>query len=116
MGFGDRIKAGREKKGLTLKQLKERSGVTISTLHDYESGAAKKMDALNLMAICKALDISPTWIMMAKEPPKSNELTQEQQELLELYEALKEEEREGLKQLMRSIYSSRIVEPVPNKK
>ena len=116
MGFGDRIKARREEKDLTLKQLKERSSVAISTLHDYESGTAKRMDALNLIVICKALDVSPMWIMMGKEPPQRNELTQEQQELLKLYDALKDEEREGLKTLLRSVYGSRIVEPPPPKK
>jgi transcriptional regulator with XRE-family HTH domain len=54
--LGINIRTLREKKGWSLKKLKEISGVGYSTLHDIESGKSQNITSTNLEKVAKALD------------------------------------------------------------
>jgi transcriptional regulator with XRE-family HTH domain len=54
--LGINIRTLREKKGWSLKKLKEISGVGYATLHDIESGKSQNITSTNLAKVAKALD------------------------------------------------------------
>ena len=54
--FGDRLKAIREARGYTKKELSEKSGVNVNTIRSYEDGS-RLPNVANFEWLCKALNV-----------------------------------------------------------
>lgn len=68
------IRELRKVKKLTLHQLSELSGVSVTQIHDFETGKRdiKNMTVKNFMALCKALDVEPWEIYGGKENERNS--------------------------------------------
>lgn len=61
--FGERVKQARLAKGLTQKELSEKTNVSEATISRWESGDISAMRCNALFPLCKALDIDPNILL-----------------------------------------------------
>ena len=61
--LGERIKALRKEKGLSLEQLAEIIGTSRQTVHRYETGAISNIPSEKIEAMARALETSPSKLM-----------------------------------------------------
>lgn len=63
------IKNLRKEKGLTLHQLSDLSGISVTQIHGVESGRIKleNMTVKNFMALCDALEVDAKEVYKGKE-------------------------------------------------
>lgn len=78
--LGKRIKQAMESKNMKQYELAEKTYITQTTISRYITGE-RTPDAINLKAICEALDVSADWLL---------EIRENQQEELKRIEKLKE--------------------------
>lgn len=62
------IKKAREAKGLSFSDLHRLTGISRTTLHDYESGRSKP-GARELLRLCEILEASPNRLLLGTETP-----------------------------------------------
>lgn len=67
MTIGERLRQARKKAGITQSELARRAKVTPSAISQIESGLSKKPDAINLLKIARALDVTPDWLITGKD-------------------------------------------------
>lgn len=63
MNIGDRIKAARVEKGLTLEQLGKAAGIGKTTILRYETGVITNIPSDRIERIAEALSVSPAYLM-----------------------------------------------------
>lgn len=63
MDMGQKIKALREQKGLTLEELGNKVGVGKSTVRKWETGIISNMKRDKIAKVASALDVSPSYLM-----------------------------------------------------
>lgn len=68
MDIKDIIKKRRLEKGLTMKELAEKIGVSEATISRWESGEISNMKHKGIILLADVLDISPNVIMGWEEP------------------------------------------------
>lgn len=90
MEIKDIIRKRREELNLTYEQLGKMVGVGKSTVRKWETGMIENMRRDNIVALSKALNISPAVIMGWEdiEPSKNLELSQDETKLLSNYKRL----------------------------
>ena len=116
MTLGERIRAARNAKGLTQKQLAEKIGAKHNSISDWENDK-NCPDTSTIQHLCQALDCEPNYFLgsdLAEEPPELSESAlraafwggatglspEEEDELWEdvrSYAAFKRRQREGKK-------------------
>lgn len=70
MDIKDIIKNKRIEKGLTMKELAEKVGVSEATISRWESGEISNMKHKGIILLANALDISPNVIMGWEDLPE----------------------------------------------
>lgn len=68
MNMGDRIRALRTQKGMTLDELGEKVGVRKSAIYKYEKGLVVNLKRDTIEKLAQALDVSPTVLMGLDDP------------------------------------------------
>ncbi len=63
MDMGQKIKALREKKGMTLEELGDKVGVGKSTVRKWETGIIANMKRDKIAKVANALDVTPSYLM-----------------------------------------------------
>lgn len=99
--LGERIRQLREANGWSQGFLARKIGVSRPTVTQWESGDTKNIKHKNLLALCKALDISLETLLtgksqsqVAEEPQRYGEqMTEEERVLLEKFRALNNGDR-----------------------
>lgn len=72
--FAERFKAAREKSGLTLKELKDRIGVSVSALSHYANGA--NLPPLDVAAkLANELSVSLDWLCGINKDDQTSSIT-----------------------------------------
>ena len=61
--IGDRIRAARIKKNMTLEDVARRAGVTRQTIQKYETGIITNIPSDKIEAIAAALHVTPAYLM-----------------------------------------------------
>lgn len=61
MTVGERVKALREKLGITQEEFSQRLGTTRNTITNYEANRRVPMDA-TIKSICREFDVNERWI------------------------------------------------------
>lgn len=94
MNINNIIKSRRLELGLTYEELGKKIGVGKSTVRKWETGLIENIKRDNIIALSKALDISPS-IIMGWDDTNSNEvsethLSESQIELLNIFNKLNE--------------------------
>ena len=69
MTFGEKIKALRLQRGMTLEQVGERVGVGKSTVRKWESGQIANMRRDKIALLAKALGVEPSYLMGWDDEP-----------------------------------------------
>lgn len=82
------IKKRREELGLTYEELGKKVGVGKSTVRKWEIGAIENMRRDSIVALAKALDISPAVIMGWNTKEEAITLSNNEKQLLENYNKL----------------------------
>lgn len=65
MGFSERLKAARDKRGWTQKELAEHAGVSVVTVQNCESGSG--VNSKTIVRIAKALQVSIDYLLLDQE-------------------------------------------------
>jgi phage repressor protein C with HTH and peptisase S24 domain len=63
MNWHRRLTAAREARNIKKSAFAKLVGVSAPTVTDWESGQTKMIEGANLMRVCAALAISPTWLL-----------------------------------------------------
>lgn len=82
------IKKRREELGLTYEELGKKIGVGKSTVRKWEIGAIENMRRDSIVALAKALDISPAVIMGWNTKEETLTLSNDEKQLLDNYNKL----------------------------
>lgn len=61
MTVGERVKALREKLGITQEEFSQRLGTTRNTITNYETNRRAPMDA-TIKSICREFDVNEEWL------------------------------------------------------
>ncbi len=65
--LGDRLKSARKKIGMSQVELAKKTGLSKSTICNYENGKREKVSTPVIMALCDALGVSPYYLQGWKE-------------------------------------------------
>lgn len=96
MSVGQRIKAAREQKSMTLDEVAKRCETTKQTIFKYENEIVTNIPYDKIVLLSKALDVSPSYLFgweEKKETPSKLELTEGEQLLLNLFRQIPEEQQ-----------------------
>ena len=91
-------------RGITEKECLLRAGVNTSLLTDWKKGRFKYPSYDKMVKIAQYLDISLDYLLTGIEPPPK-ELTEDQHELLKLYDALTEVQKAEIRGYLRGMSS-----------
>lgn len=84
--IGRRIKEERDRKGMSLQDIADLTGVARSTVQRYETGRIAKIKLPVIESIARSLGVRPEWIIGKTESPYSN--NDDTSVLLSYYELL----------------------------
>lgn len=93
MGLGKRLAEIINSRHLKISQVAADANVSASTLYSIIDRDNKKIDIDVLLSICKALDVSTDYILYDDVQEKSDSLTPEHQNLLNLYDKLHDDDK-----------------------
>jgi transcriptional regulator with XRE-family HTH domain len=65
MSIGQRVRQARQARDLTIEQQAQRAGLTLSTFSDMERDDTRHPRASTLVALARALDMPPFWLVDA---------------------------------------------------
>ena len=68
MSSGERIKEAREDLHISQSELAKRARVTKSAVSQWENGSTRELKAGHLLAVAKALNVSPDWLVTGRGP------------------------------------------------
>jgi transcriptional regulator with XRE-family HTH domain len=116
---GKRVRALRKTLGLTQVILAQKVGVSQPAISDIESGDTKSMMGPTLSKLAKVLGTNADWLLTGKGTPNRTQDTGlSESELLELFRAMNDADREALLQVARSMHKGgspapSVVDPFP---
>lgn len=87
-----RIRDIRKQRGLTMKELGQKIGVTESAIGMYET-EKRKPNYQVLLQIAEVLDTTVLDLLGAEQPKEGEHLTEEESQLIQLFRAVPEEDR-----------------------
>lgn len=93
MEIGTLIKEKRVEKNMTMKDLADLMDVSEGTISRWESGDIKNIKRKKIIKLSEVLDISIYTIMGWPEPSSKSQLCQEEQQLLDRYNMLDQEDQ-----------------------
>jgi transcriptional regulator with XRE-family HTH domain len=70
--FGDRLRMARQAKGLTLRQVSEAGGISVTYLSDLERGALRNPTLDTLTGIARALGVSINDLLGVSDPAETD--------------------------------------------
>lgn len=88
MDIGQKIKALREEKGMTLEELGDKVGVGKSTVRKWETGMIANMRRDKIAKVAEALDTDPSFLMgWEKENATANNLMKTYNNMVDMPDA-----------------------------
>lgn len=104
---GNNIKKCRKEKGLTLKELADKIGLTEATVQKYEAGNIKKIDVEMLKKIADALEVLPEnlteWDKGEYEKYREARRGTEEGKVIKMYSQLTLGHKKAVQALMKSL-------------
>lgn len=91
--IGYRVRALREKRGLTQDQLAKKAGITQGTLSLIESDKTETPSGRTMAALCAVLQTTPDFLVAGAGDPDSIDAAIQEHELVFLWRDLPEEGR-----------------------
>ena len=102
MTIGQRIRAARESKGMTLDEVARCCNTTKQTIFKYENGIVTNIPYEKIALLSKTLDVSPSYLFgwAEKETPVAPEYDEGTKKLIDAIVALPPEKKKALADLM----------------
>lgn len=99
----DRLKEALQMRGMTPKQLSDKSGLYLSTIYRYLNGERiPKTDSIEIMA--NVLRVSPAWLLGYEVPPDLPDLTLTKDDnLIVLIEQLRPTDRDAVEAIVKAL-------------
>ena len=97
MTIGQRIRAARERREMTLDEVAQRCNTTKQTIFKYENEIVTNIPYDKIVLLSNALDVSPSYLFgwdEKKDSPSELQLTEGETKVLELFRRIPEE-RQG---------------------
>lgn len=85
---GDRIRALRKERDLTIRQVADAVGTGVGTIGDLETGKAENPRGDTLLALAKFFKVTPTWLQTGKGERDVMARNEDEEMLLDLFRAL----------------------------
>ena len=102
MSVGQRIKAAREQKNLTLDEVAKRCETTKQTIFKYENEIVTNIPYDKIVLLSKALDVTPSYLFGWEEKyPREPQLTEVEKLMLELFRRIPEDKQSEALDLLR---------------
>ena len=103
MTIGQRIKAARERKDMTLDEVAKRCNTTKQTIFKYENEIVTNIPYDKIVLLANALDVSPSYLFgwVEKKYPSEPQLTEVERLALELFRKIPEDKQEEALDLLR---------------
>lgn len=105
MTIGQRIKAARERKDLTLDEVAKLCNTTKQTIFKYENEIVTNIPYDKIVLLSNALDVSPSYLFGWDEKessPSEPELTEGEQMLIDLFRQVPEDKKQLVLQMIRA--------------
>ena len=105
MSVGQRIKAAREKRDLTLEEVAKRCETTKQTIYKYENDIVTNIPYEKIVLLSKALDVSPSYLFgwdKKENSPSEPVLTEGEKAVLELFNRIPEDQQKLVLQMIRA--------------
>ena len=110
MSVGQRIRAARERKQLTLEEVAKRCKTTKQTIFKYENEIVTNIPYDKLELLIVALDVSPAylfgWGEKKDESPSESQLTEGEKMWLDLIRKMPEDFRQRTYEMIRTALDS----------
>ena len=100
--IGDRLKALRLQKGLTLEEVGKVLGIVRQTYYRYETGDVSHIPLPNVEKLAVFFGVTPAYLCGWSEPKKEIVLTQEESRLIESFRKLDPASQEMILDLIES--------------
>ncbi len=105
MSVGQRIKAARERRNMTLDEVAKRCETTKQTIFKYENEIVTNIPYDKIVLLSKALDVTPSYHFgweEKKSSPSEPQLTEGEKLLLELFNKVPEDQQQLVLQMIRA--------------
>ena len=109
MSVGQRIKAARERKDLTLDEVARRCETTKQTIFKYENEIVTNIPYDKIVLLSKALDVTPSYLFgweVKQNSPSEPELTEGERFLIDLFRRVPEENQQMVLKMIRAALGS----------
>jgi transcriptional regulator with XRE-family HTH domain len=110
MTIGQRIKAARERKDMTLDEVAKRCNTTKQTIFKYENEIVTNIPYDKIVLLSNALEVSPSYLFgweEKKNSPSEPELTEGEKMLLDLFNRVPEDQQQLVLQMIRAALGGR---------
>ena len=104
MTIGQRIRAARERKDMTLEEVASRCNTTKQTIFKYENEIVTNIPYDKIVLLSKALSVSPSYLFgwdEKKDSPSELQLTEGEKMLLDLFNRVPEDKQQLVLQMIR---------------
>lgn len=105
MSMGQRIKAARERKDMTLDEVAKLCETTRQTIYKYENEIVTNIPYDKIVLLYKALDVSPSYLFgweEKKNSPGEPQLTEGEMLMLKLFRQIPEDRQGAALDLLRA--------------
>lgn len=105
MTIGQRIKAARERRNMTLDEVAKRCNTTKQTIFKYENEIVTNVPYDKIVLLSNALDVSPSYLFGWDEKevsPSEVQLTEGEKVLLDLFNKVPEDQQQLVLQMIRA--------------
>jgi transcriptional regulator with XRE-family HTH domain len=110
MTIGQRIRAARERRDMTLDEVAKRCNTTKQTIFKYENEIVTNIPYDKIVLLSNALDVSPSYLFgwdEKKDSPSEPSLTEGEKVLLDLFNRVPEDQQQLVLQMIRAALGSR---------
>ena len=104
MTIGQRIRAARERKDMTLEEVATRCNTTKQTIFKYENEIVTNIPYDKIVLLSNALEVSPSYLFgwdEKKDSPSKTSLTKGEEIMLELFRKIPEDKQAAALEMLR---------------
>lgn len=109
MTIGQRIRAARERRNMTLDEVAKCCNTTKQTIFKYENEIVTNIPYDKIVLLANALDVSPSYLFgwdEKKDSPSEPQLTEGDKMMLEVFRLIPEEQQRAFLEMGRAYANS----------
>ena len=109
MTIGQRIRAARERRDMTLDEVAQRCNTTKQTIFKYENEIVTNIPYDKIVLLSNALDVSPSYLFgwdENKTSPSEPTLTEGEQMMVDIFRLIPEEQQQAFLEMGRAFANS----------